>query len=78
MSEEEQFEQVPTTMQAEDMVSAEGVVAREEMSQSMEPSSGSGSGYEGMNHSQMLNLCITHFLSTWNVRAYEFAAVSFF
>jgi len=32
--------------------------------------------YEGMTRSQALNLYTSHFLSTWNVRTYEFAAVS--
>jgi hypothetical protein len=32
--------------------------------------------YNGMTSSQALNLYTTHFLSTWNVRTYEFAAVS--
>jgi iron-regulated transporter 1 len=30
----------------------------------------------GMTRSQAFNLYTTHFLSTWNVRSYEFAAVS--
>lgn len=29
-----------------------------------------------MTRSQAINLYTTHFLSTWNVRTYEFAAVS--
>lgn len=31
---------------------------------------------DGMTRSQAVNLYTTHFLSTWNVRTYEFAAVS--
>lgn len=30
----------------------------------------------GMTRSQAFNLYTSHFLSTWNVRTYEFAAVS--
>ena len=30
----------------------------------------------GMTRSQAFNLYTTHFLSTWNVRTYEFAAAS--
>ncbi len=30
----------------------------------------------GMTRSQAVNLYTSHFLSTWNVRTYEFAAVS--
>lgn len=32
--------------------------------------------YEGMSSSQAWNLYTSHFLSTWNARTYEFAAVS--
>jgi iron-regulated transporter 1 len=31
----------------------------------------------GMTNSQAYNLYTSHFLSTWNVRTYEFAVVSF-
>ena len=31
---------------------------------------------EGMTRSQAWNLYTSHFLSTWNARTYEFAAVS--
>ena len=39
-----------------------------------EPSSNTGAN--GMTRSQAHNLYTSHFLSTWNVRTYEFAAVS--
>jgi hypothetical protein len=39
-----------------------------------EPSSDTGAN--GMTRSQAHNLYTSHFLSTWNVRTYEFAAVS--
>ena len=35
-----------------------------------------GTGNMGMTRSQAFNLYTSHFLSTWNVRTYEFAAVS--
>jgi iron-regulated transporter 1 len=38
--------------------------------------SGSDNEFNGMTRSQAFNLYTSHFLSTWNVRTYEFAAVS--
>jgi len=36
-----------------------------------------GSGdMEGLTRAQAMGLYVSHFLSTWNVRTYEFAAVS--
>lgn len=41
-------------------------------------SSSTGEDDDLMTRSQAWNLYTSHFLSTWNVRTYEFAAVSFF
>jgi hypothetical protein len=35
----------------------------------------SGGEFGGMSKSQALNLYTSHFLSMWNIRTYEFAAV---
>jgi hypothetical protein len=40
------------------------------------PEPSSDTGANGMTRSQAHNLYTSHFLSTWNVRTYEFAAVS--
>jgi iron-regulated transporter 1 len=41
-----------------------------------EPTSSDEAGSKQMTKSQAINLYTSHLLSTWNVRTYEFAAVS--